>query len=179
VALLVAGEAECDQSFFHGDGGVTFVDICVSLSNSIFFPCVTLTEQWNLLGRIWNAILQRYQATRSFKESALYSEVPGLTYQSPSADLTMHTLFSSNILSPPPIVKPQRDPFELEFHSTTAPNSTASATSSSAHSSPTEYNLLTLRLQEERRTAEEYRHAEPAITRRKGHPKLLLMGQRR
>jgi hypothetical protein len=35
VALLVAGNAECDQSFFHGDGGVTFVDICVSLSNSI------------------------------------------------------------------------------------------------------------------------------------------------
>jgi hypothetical protein len=179
VALLVAGKTECDQSFFHGDGGVTFVDICVSLSNSISFPCVTLIEKWNLLGRIWNAILKRYQATRSFKERALYSEVPGLTYHLPTADLTMHTLFSSNILSPPPIVKPQRDPFELEFHSTTASNSTASATSSSAHSSPTEYNLLTLRLQEERRTAEEYRHAEPAITRRKGHPKLLLMGQRR
>ena len=113
------------------------------------------------------------------KEGALYSEVPGLTYHFPSADLTMHTLFSSNILSPPPVTKPQRDPFELEFHSTTASNSTASATSSSAQSSPTEYNLLTLRLQEERRTAEEYRHAEPAITRRKGHPKLLLMGQRR
>lgn len=162
----------------HGDGGVTFVDICVSLSNSISFPCVTLIEQWNLLDRLCNDILRQYQATWFIKERALYSEVPGLTYHSPSADLTMHTLFSSNILSPPPIIKPQRDPFELEFHSTTASNSTASATSS-AQSSPTEYNLLTLRLQEERRTAEEYRHAEPAITRRKGHPKLLLMGQRR
>jgi hypothetical protein len=179
VALLVAGKAGCDRSLFHGDSGVTFVDICVSLSNSISFPCVTLIEQWNPLDRLWSAIKRQYQANWSFKESALYLEVPGLTNRFPPADLTMHTLFSSKILSPPPITKPQRDPFELEFHSTTASNSTASATSSSAQSSPTEYNLLTLRLQEERRTAEEYRHAEPAITRRKGHPKLLLMGQRR
>jgi hypothetical protein len=179
VALLVAGEAECDQSLLHGDSGVTFVDICVSLSNSISFPCVTLIEQCNLLDLFSNAIKQQYQAAWSSQSRDLYPEVPGLTQHLPPADLKMHTLFSSNILSPPPTTKPQRDPFELEFHSTTASNSTASATSSSAQSSPTEYNLLTLRLQEERRTAEEFRHAEPAITRRKGHPKLLLMGQRR
>jgi hypothetical protein len=72
VALLVAGEAKCDQSLFHGDSGVTFVDICVSLSNSISFPCVTLIEQWNLLDLLWIAILQQYPVVRSLKRCFVF-----------------------------------------------------------------------------------------------------------
>jgi hypothetical protein len=91
----------------------------------------------------------------------------------------MHTLFSSNILSPSPVPKTQRDPFELNFHASLSTDSTASASSSPAQSSPTEYSLLTRRLQDERQAAQEFRNIEPVTVRRKGHPKLLLMGQRR
>jgi hypothetical protein len=91
----------------------------------------------------------------------------------------MHTLFSSNILSPPPAPSPRHNPFELKFHASASTDSTASASSSSAHSSPTEYSLLTRRLQDERQAVEDFRNVEPVTVRRKGHPKLLLMGQRR
>ncbi|KAM0713859.1 hypothetical protein Q7P37_010821 [Cladosporium fusiforme] len=92
----------------------------------------------------------------------------------------MHTLFSSNILSPPLIPATQPNPFDALFSATVSTNSTASATSSSARSlSPTQYNLLTQRLQEEQQNLEDSRYVEPTSVRRKGHPKLLLMGQRR
>lgn len=93
----------------------------------------------------------------------------------------MHTLFSSNILSPPPAPLAQTNPFELKFHASSSTNtdSTASGSSCSTHSSPTEYSVLTRRLQEERQAIEDFRNVETVAVRRKGHPKLLLMGQRR
>jgi hypothetical protein len=102
-----------------------------------------------------------------------------LTCLSPSPDLAMHTLFGTNILSPPPAPTSQENPFELKFHASSGTDSTASASSCSAHSSPTEYSLLTRRLQDERQALEDSRNVEPVAVRRKGHPKLLLMGQRR
>ena len=102
-----------------------------------------------------------------------------LTYLPPSPDLAMHTLFGTNILSPPPAPTNQENPFELKFHVSSRTDSTASASSCSAHSSPTEYSLLTRRLQDERQALEDSRNVEPVAVRRKGHPKLLLMGQRR
>ena len=96
-----------------------------------------------------------------------------------SRSLAMHTLFGTNILSPPPAPTTQHNPFELIFHASASTDSTASASSCSAHSSPTEYSLLTRRLQDERQAIEDYRNVEPITVRRKGHPKLLLMGQRR
>ena len=102
-----------------------------------------------------------------------------LTYLSPYPGLAMHTLFGTNILSPPPAPTTQENPFELKFHASSGTDSTASASSCSAHSSPTEYSLLTRRLQDERQAVEDSRIVEPVNVRRKGHPKLLLMGQRR
>jgi hypothetical protein len=91
----------------------------------------------------------------------------------------MHTLFGTNILSPPPAPIAEENQFELKFNASANTDSTASASSCSAHSSPTEYSLLTRRLQDERQAVEDSRDAEPVTVRRKGHPKLLLMGQRR
>lgn len=91
----------------------------------------------------------------------------------------MHTLFSSDILSPPPAPLAQNNPFELKFHASSNTDSTASGSSYSTHSSPTEYSVLTRRFQEERQAVEDYRNVETVTVRRKGHPKLLLMGQRR
>lgn len=102
-----------------------------------------------------------------------------LTYLSPYPGLAMHTLFGTNILSPPPAPTTQENPFELKFHASSGTDSTASASSCSAHSSSTEYSLLTRRLQDERQALEDSRNVEPVTVRRKGHPKLLLMGQRR
>ena len=102
-----------------------------------------------------------------------------LTYLSPYPGPAMHTLFGTNILSPPPAPTTQENPFELKFHASSGTDSTASASSCSAHSSPTEYSLLTRRLQDERQAVEDSRNVEPVTVRRKGHPKLLLMGQRR
>jgi hypothetical protein len=102
-----------------------------------------------------------------------------LTYLSPPPDSAMHTLFGTNILSPPPAPTAQHNPFELKFHASASTDSTASASSCSAHSSPTEYSLLTRQLQDERQAVEDSRNVEPVVVRRKGHPKLLLMGQRR
>lgn len=107
------------------------------------------------------------------------NQLKHLTYLSPSPDLAMHTLFGTNILSPPPAPTAQHNPFELTFHASASTDSTASASSCSAHSSPTEYSLLTRRLQDERQAVEDSRNVEPITVRRKGHPKLLLMGQRR
>lgn len=94
------------------------------------------------------------------------------------SDPIMHTLFNPKILSPSPTPAPQHDPFELYFHSSTNTDSTTSA--SSTHSSPTQYDLLTQRLQAEQHSIDGSRNEEPRpYVRRKGHPKLLLMGQRR
>jgi len=90
----------------------------------------------------------------------------------------MHTLYHPNILSPSPHPQPQHNPFELLFPSSANTNSTTSA---STQSSPEQYSLLTRRLQEERSPTGKARNADSGkpYVRRKGHPKLLLMGQRR
>ena len=90
----------------------------------------------------------------------------------------MHTLYHPNILSPTPRAEPQQNPFELLFPSTANTNSTASASSQSSYETN---GLLTRRLQVDRSVVDDdTRNVEvKPYTRRKGHPKLLLMGQRR
>lgn len=94
------------------------------------------------------------------------------------SDPVMHTLYHPNIRSPSPLPQPQNNPFELLFRSSANTNSTTSA---STQSSPEQYGLLTRRLQEERSATEDVRRVDSSKThlRRKGNPKLLLMGQRR
>lgn len=93
------------------------------------------------------------------------------------SDPVMHTLYHPNIRSPSPLPQPQQNPFELLFPSSANTNSTASA---STQSSPEQYGLLTRRLQEERSITHDVRNSESkSYVSRKGHPKLLLMGQRR
>ena len=123
--------------------------------------------------------LQSHPALASAQLGRKCNPARPLTCLSPSPDLAMHTLFGTNILSPPPAPTSQENTFELKFHASSGTDSTASASSCSAHSSPTEYSLLTRRLQDERQALEDSRNVEPVAVRRKGHPKLLLMGQRR
>jgi hypothetical protein len=166
------------------NGGVTFVDTCVSLSNQHVLPMCHLGGMHvkgcviNLIGvsKALAIALGTYTIVELEGVRSIYSR--RLTSVS-FPDHTMHTLFSSNILSPPPAPSPLHNPFELKFHASASTDSTASASSSSAHSSPTEYSLLTRRLQDERQAVEDFRNVEPVTVRRKGHPKLLLMGQRR
>jgi hypothetical protein len=96
---------------------------------------------------------------------------------------TMRTLFGENILSPPPIPTPQRNPFELSFHSSA---SNASSTGST-QSSPAQHSWLTARYQEQKRTENDAASVASTAanghrmtySRRKGNPKLLFMGLKR
>ncbi|SMR62819.1 unnamed protein product [Zymoseptoria tritici ST99CH_3D1] len=100
----------------------------------------------------------------------------------------MHTLFSENILSPPPTPAPinRSNPFELSYPPTSFPPATPIA--SSAGSSSSQNDLLTENYQNSQQSisgetafsfgndASITRHAP---TRRKGNPKLIFMGTRR
>ncbi|GAB7359846.1 hypothetical protein MBLNU230_g7374t2 [Neophaeotheca triangularis] len=98
----------------------------------------------------------------------------------------MHTLFSSNILSPAPAQSPQQNPFELVFASALSSSSTAS--DSSQQSSVSQHGFLTQYMQSQQNIeggqpfdeestplAKEQRRP----VRRKGSPRLLLLGQKR
>ena len=168
---------------YESDGGATFVDTCVSLSNQHLSPVCHLEES-HAKGFVTSVVgyhkyLQSHPALASARLWRQCNPARPLTYLSPYLDFAMHTLFGTNILSPPPAPTTQENPFELKFHASSGTDSTASASSCSAHSSPTEYSLLTRRLQDERQALEDSRNIEPVTVRRKGHPKLLLMGQRR
>nr|OQO20693.1 hypothetical protein B0A51_10644 [Rachicladosporium sp. CCFEE 5018] len=95
----------------------------------------------------------------------------------------MHTLFNPNILSPSPAPAPQPNPFDLllRTNSHTLPTSSISAaiSASSSYGSSTEYASLT-RQQDDQLSGSNERSTEPrSYVRRKDHPKILLMGQRR
>lgn len=97
----------------------------------------------------------------------------------------MRTLFSENILSPPPKPAPPNkpNPFELSFQSNTTSIPPSSTTSS--YSSPRQNDWLTEYYQSQQRAADSSNQtsndasARYGHARRKGNPKLLFMGMRR
>jgi hypothetical protein len=114
----------------------------------------------------------------------LHSRI-SLTTSSRLAPSTMHTLFSENILSPPPTPAPVRanNPFEWTFQSSNlVPPSTPLA--SSFGSSSSQNDLLTQFYQNSQpsisgETAYDVSATRHAQSRRKGNPKLVFMGTRR
>ncbi|OQO05857.1 hypothetical protein B0A48_09952 [Cryoendolithus antarcticus] len=97
-------------------------------------------------------------------------------------DSTMHTLFNPNILSPSPAPAPQPNPFDLllrtSSHALPASSISAAISASSSYGSSTAYASLT-RQQGDQLSESNERSTEPRpYVRRRGHPEILLMGQR-
>ncbi|KAK5110458.1 hypothetical protein LTR62_005809 [Meristemomyces frigidus] len=92
----------------------------------------------------------------------------------------MRTLFSENILSPPPLPIPQRNPFELTFAST--PSLSYASSNTSVQSSPPQHDLLTQYTQQQQQQQEATSSTSGSDggrlypVRRKGNPKILFMG---